>query len=183
MKKPALAVLLIAFLALSMGAQAPQQQPQPKPEDLAKNLILVEKAQSIPDSMKTGFDAITAKTSIAMLSYLASDLLEGRETGTRGYQLAADYAASLFALWKVKPAGDLPPRSFGRRMMAAAAQPAAPPEKTYLHDFALQETVESSSQMAYEVRKGESVKTHPFLPGADYSSMFSTGESLKAPVV
>jgi len=148
MKKPALAVLLVAFLAFSLSAQAPQQQPQPKPEDLAKNLILVEKAQSAPDSMKAGFEAITAKTSIAMLSYLASDLLEGRETGTRGYQLAADYAASLFALWKLKPAGDLPPRAFGRRMMAPAPQSANPPEKTYLQDFALQETIESSSQMA-----------------------------------
>ncbi|HVP91315.1 MAG TPA: M28 family peptidase [Terriglobales bacterium] len=183
MKKPVLAVLLVGFLTLSLSSQVPPQ-PQPKPEDLAKNLVLVEKAQSAPDFMKAGFESITAKNSIAMLSYLASDLLEGRETGTRGYQLAAEYAASLFALWQLKPAGDLPARNFGRRMMGAPApQSANPPEKTYLQDFALQETVESSSQMAYEVHKGDLVKTHPFLPGVDYSSMFSTGETLKAPVI
>jgi Peptidase family M28 len=184
MKKPALAVLLVGFLMLSLSAQAPQQQPQPKPEDLAKNLILVEKAQAVPDAMKAGFEAITAKTSIAMLSYLSSDLLEGRETGTRGYQLAADYAASLFALWKLKPAGDLPARIFVRRMTGAPPpQSATPPERTYLQDFALQETVESSSEMAYEVHKGEMVKTKPFHPGVDYANVFSTGDTLKAPVV
>ncbi|MGA2362525.1 MAG: M28 family peptidase [Candidatus Aminicenantales bacterium] len=183
MKKPALAVLLVALLSFSINAQV-AQQPQPKPEDLAKNLVLVEKAQPVPDVMKAGFESITAKDSIAMLSYLASDLLEGRETGTRGYQLAADYAASLFALWKLKPAGDLPSRGFGRRMMGAPApQAATPSEKTYLQDFALQETSESSSQMAFEVHKGDTVKTHPFLPGIDYSSMFSTGETITAPVV
>jgi len=183
MKKPVLAVLLAAVLTLSISAQVPPQ-PQPKPEDLAKNLVLVEKPQPVPDIMKAGFESITAKDSIAMLGYLASDLLEGRETGTRGYQLAADYAASLFALWKLKPAGDLPSRGFGRRMMGGPApQSATPPEKTYLQDFALQETSESSSQMAFEVHKGDNVKTHPFLPGVDYSSMFSTGESMTAPVV
>jgi hypothetical protein len=183
MKKPVLAVLLAAVLTLSISAQVPPQ-PQPKPEDLAKNLVLVEKPQPVPDIMKAGFESITAKDSIAMLGYLASDLLEGRETGTRGYQLAADYAASLFALWKLKPAGDLPSRGFGRRMMGGPApQSATPPEKTYLQDFALQETSESSSQMAFEVHKGDTVKTHPFLPGIDYSSMFSTGETMTAPVV
>lgn len=183
MKKPALAVVLFALLTFTISAQV-AQQPQPKPEDLAKNLVLVEKVQPVPDVMKAGFESITAKDSIAMLSYLASDLLEGRETGTRGYQLAADYAASLFALWKLKPAGDLPARGFGRRMMGAPSpQSATPPEKTYLQDFALQETSESSSQMAFVVHKGDTVKTRPFLPGIDYSSMFSTGESLTAPVV
>jgi hypothetical protein len=184
MKKPTLAVLLIAFLALSISAQAPQQQPQPKPEDLAKNLVLVEKTQPVPDAMKAGFESITAKDSITMLTYISSDLMEGRETATRGYQLAADYAASLFALWKVKPGGDVPGRGFGRRRMGGPApQPATPPEKTYLQDFALQEITESSSQITLEVRRGDSVNKHPFQPGLDYSSMSSTGETLTAPVV
>jgi hypothetical protein len=182
MKKPALAVLLFALLAFSINAQVPQQT-QPKPEDLAKNLVLVEKAQPVPDVMKAGFESITAKDSITLLTYISSDLLEGRETGTRGFQLAADYAASLFALWKIKPAGDLPSRGFGRRMMAPPAQPAAPQEKTYFQDFALQKITESSSQVTLEVRKGDLVKTHPFQPGFDYTSMSSTGETVTAPVV
>jgi hypothetical protein len=37
--------------------------------------------------------------------YLASDLLEGRETGTHGEQLAAEYIAARFAQIGLKPAG------------------------------------------------------------------------------
>jgi len=184
MKKPALAVLLFALLAFSVTAQVPQQ-PQPKPEDLAKNLVLVEKTQPVPDVMKAGFESITAKDSITLLTYISSDLMEGRETGTRGYQLAADYAASLFALWRVKPAGDLPSRGFGGRrgMGGPPAQPAAPQERTYLQDFALKEITEASSQMTLQIRTGDTVKTRPFQSGLDYSSMSSTGETLTAPVV
>jgi Peptidase family M28 len=38
--------------------------------------------------------------------YLASDLLEGREPGTRGYDLAAAYVAAQFAALGLKPGGD-----------------------------------------------------------------------------
>jgi hypothetical protein len=41
----------------------------------------------------------------AHVSFLASDLLEGRNTGTRGYDIAADYVASHFAQWGLKPGG------------------------------------------------------------------------------
>ena len=42
----------------------------------------------------------------AHMSFLASDLLEGREAGTRGYDIAAQYAASQFAQLGLTPAGD-----------------------------------------------------------------------------
>lgn len=178
------AVLLVAALtALSLGAQEPPRQ-QPKPEDILKNLVLVEKTAPVPEAMKAGFESITAKDSLAMLSFISSDLLEGRETATRGYQIAAEYAASLFALWKLKPAGDMPAPSFGRGMMMAppgAGRPAA--ERTYLQEFALREITESSSRIVLEVRKGDALKTRIFTGGQDYQSMSMTGESLAAPVV
>lgn len=40
------------------------------------------------------------------LNFLADDLLEGREAGTRGYDIAALYAANHFASLGLKPAGD-----------------------------------------------------------------------------
>ncbi len=40
------------------------------------------------------------------MRFLASDLLEGREAGTRGYDLAAEYVASQFQLLGLEPAGD-----------------------------------------------------------------------------
>ncbi len=42
----------------------------------------------------------------AHMSFLADDLLEGRGTGTRGYQLAANYVRAQFENMGLKPAGD-----------------------------------------------------------------------------
>src|SRR5699024_4160196 len=42
----------------------------------------------------------------AHLSFLADPLLEGREAGTRGFDLAAAYVASQFAQFGLKPLGD-----------------------------------------------------------------------------
>ena len=41
----------------------------------------------------------------AHVTFLADDLLEGREAGTRGHEIAAGYVASQFALLGVKPGG------------------------------------------------------------------------------
>ena len=42
----------------------------------------------------------------AQVRFLASDLLEGRGTGQRGGDIAAEYMATQFALYGLKPAGD-----------------------------------------------------------------------------
>ena len=42
----------------------------------------------------------------AHLNFLADDLLEGRETGSRGYDIAARYVASQFMQYGLKPKGD-----------------------------------------------------------------------------
>lgn len=42
----------------------------------------------------------------AHMAFLADDLLEGRETGTRGYDIAARYVAAQFTQMGLKPAGD-----------------------------------------------------------------------------
>lgn len=42
----------------------------------------------------------------AHMAFLADDLLEGRETGTRGYDIAARYVAAQFAQIGLQPAGD-----------------------------------------------------------------------------
>jgi len=186
MKKAVLSVLVIFVLAFGLSGQATQQAQQPKPEDVLKNLVLVEKPQAVPDKMKTGFDSITAKDSLAMLTYISSDLMEGRETTTRGYQLAAEYAASLFTLWKLKPAGDQPGmgrmgfRGFDR---GADASRAAPQEKSFLQELALKETTDSSTQISLEAKIGASTKARGFRSGMDFVSMSSSVETVSAPVV
>jgi Peptidase family M28 len=42
----------------------------------------------------------------AHVTFLADDLLEGREAGTRGHEIAAKYIAAQFALFGLKPGGD-----------------------------------------------------------------------------
>jgi hypothetical protein len=51
-------------------------------------------------------DHITAAGIRAHMAFLADDLLEGRGTGTRGYQLAANYVRSQFEQLGLEPAGE-----------------------------------------------------------------------------
>ena len=174
-------ILVIITLVFALKAQAPQQ---PSPEDILKNLCLVEKPQAPPERIKTGFESITAKDSITMLTYISSDLMEGRETATRGFQLAAEYASSLLSLWKLKPAGDTP--GMGRMMFRGRGPqggPTTPPEKSYLQEVVLRETSDVSGQLMLEIKKGALSKTHLFQSGLDFMSVPSAPETVEAPVV
>ncbi len=187
MRKNILTLLFVFALIFSLQAQMPPQQ-QMKLEDVQKALSLVDKAQPAPDRYKAGLEAITAKDSIAMLTFIASDWMEGRETATRGYSIAAEYAASLFRLWGIKPAGDLPSFGGGRggaRRGAQAGAPAAPPERTYFQEFGLKSTTDVQSSMTLEVNKSGAMRIRTFQAGVDYQSMGRGGnpETLSAPVV
>jgi hypothetical protein len=187
MRKNILISLFVFALIFSLQAQMPPQQ-QMKLEDVQKALSLVDKAQPAPDKYKAGLEAITAKDSLAMLTFMSSDWMEGRETGTRGYTMAAEYAASLFKLWGIKPAGDMPSFGGGRGRGGGGAQagaPTTPPERTYFQEFALKSTSDVQSSMSLQVTKGAAVKTRTFVSGVDYQAMGRGGnpETLSAPVV
>jgi Zn-dependent M28 family amino/carboxypeptidase len=60
---------------------------------------------------KTGSDFVPSAEAIkAHMTFLADDAMEGREAGTRGYDIAANYVAANYALLGVKPAGDNGPK-------------------------------------------------------------------------
>jgi Peptidase family M28 len=187
MKKSALAVFIVLCLVFGLSAQTQhaQQPPQQKPEDIQKNLVQVEKTQVVPDKMKPGFESITAKDSIAMLTYIASDLMEGRETTTRGYRLAAEYAASLLALWKLKPGGDQP--SMGRMMMGLPFGPEGPrqtpPERSFLQEFAMREITDSTTVISLDLKVSGLNKTRTFHSGVDFRGTMPGSDSFTAPVV
>ena len=42
----------------------------------------------------------------AHVAFLADDLLEGRDTGSRGHEIAARYVANQFASYGLKPGGE-----------------------------------------------------------------------------
>jgi Zn-dependent M28 family amino/carboxypeptidase len=174
--------LLFFALIFSLQAQAPQQQ-QMKLEDVQKALSLVDKAQPVPDKYKAGFEAITAKDSIAMLTFISSDLLEGRETGTRGYQLGAEYAASLMKMWGLKPAGEMPSFGGGRGMRGGGA-PAAPAERTYFQEFGLRAVTDSQSTVTIDINKSGALKSRTFQSGTDFQAGFGGADgTISAPVV
>ncbi|MGH6784203.1 MAG: M28 family metallopeptidase, partial [Sphingomicrobium sp.] len=73
--------MLLGLATLSMAAASPAADPAPA-------------------------DARVAQRVRADVEFLASDSLEGRDTGTRGHTVAADYVAAQFRAIGLEPAGD-----------------------------------------------------------------------------
>ena len=180
MKKAIVSLFLVGALAAGAAGQATA----PQTEDVTKKMIRIEKIEPAPDFLKAGLDSITATDSMIFLNFLASDLLEGRETGTRGFEIAAEYAASLFSLWKVKPAGDVAAKN--------PLSPMAPPveirkspgsDRSYFQEFMMNEITEVTGEISVDIKTGDSVKSRLFRSGHDFQIMASSSESLTAPVV
>jgi Zn-dependent M28 family amino/carboxypeptidase len=60
----------------------------------------------LPANVAASMQGIDAHRIAEHVRFLSNDLLEGRGTGTRGGDIAANYIASQFALYGLKPAGD-----------------------------------------------------------------------------
>ncbi|HWF37365.1 MAG TPA: M28 family metallopeptidase [Candidatus Acidoferrales bacterium] len=77
---------------------------------LAGALMCACAATSAAPGPKDAADQAMATISAAAMRgdmrFLSSDLLEGRRTGTRGYEIAAQYVASRFESMGLEPAGD-----------------------------------------------------------------------------
>ena len=184
MKKNIGVILVLFIIIVAIQAQGPaQQQTQMTVEEVQRALSLVEKPRPAPDNVRPGFEAISATDTLAMLSYIASDWMKGRDTGDDGFAMAADYVVSLFKMWGIKPGGDQPPASFNFRRMTEGRTPPAPPERSYLQEFALRTTSNVQASLSLEVRKGEMVKTQSFESGVDFMSMRSSAGTISAPVI
>lgn len=88
MKSSLLAVILIATSTFATNAKKPPA------------------ANELPASVKTAMSAVNPDNIRAHVKFLSSDLLEGRGTGQRGGDVAAEYIATQFALAGLKPAGE-----------------------------------------------------------------------------
>jgi Zn-dependent M28 family amino/carboxypeptidase len=66
----------------------------------------VEESLGIPADAGAAMARIDAEKIRAHVRFLSHDLLEGRGTGARGGDIAAEYIATQFALYGLKPAGD-----------------------------------------------------------------------------
>ena len=102
------------------------------------NLLLLLLSVSIfAQSKEDGYKAINETTVKAQLDFLASDWMEGRETGTRGAYMAADYLSSMFQVYGIAPAGDVESIMPSWSEMRAGKKPQE--IETYFQNFSLLE--------------------------------------------
>jgi hypothetical protein len=73
---------------------------------LALAVSLAGYTAEITPARRSALDHISAQSLRGHISFLASDLLEGRDTPSRGLDLAAEYIAAQFRRAGLKPAGD-----------------------------------------------------------------------------
>lgn len=175
-------MLLIAGLMVPAMAQGGGQANRAEKKS-PNNFISVEKVQPVPDRVKKGFESITILDEMSYLKFLASDLLEGRDTGSRGYFISAEFAATLFSSWGLKAAGDMPTQTFSRRFFMNPNMRRPRPKRGYLQHVELKEITGRSSSAKVEYRSGQQYKALMFDENIDYQYMASKSQVITAPVV
>jgi Zn-dependent M28 family amino/carboxypeptidase len=93
-------ILLMAITALAILPLAAQRQARGK---AAKT---TSASTALPPSAIAAMKSIDPQRIRAHVRFLSADLLEGRGTGQRGGDIAANYLASQFEIMGLKPAGD-----------------------------------------------------------------------------
>lgn len=174
MKKMLFAIIILSFF-LTMSAAQEQKDPV---AELMKNLQTVEKADAVPAQLRAGFDSINARDLMTLMAFLSHDALEGREVASPGYDIAAEYARSLFALWGLKPGGDLPRPAAGF-FGPDPGKPAAKPERGYLQEFAMKEALETTAAVVLESGR----VARAFTPDVDFVFSSLLPLDLSAPLV
>jgi hypothetical protein len=141
-------------------------------------LVLNASAQSFEEAGKKGMAGITENVLKAQLTFLASDWMEGRETGEKGEYMSADYIASMLQLYGARPGGD-----FASGQAAQVRGTARP--RTYYQNFQLLKSSPGTEQkMSLVTSGGTGSGTVRFVWNVDYTFRNSaTGLELDAPVV
>src|SRR5438105_15289560 len=75
-------------------------------QNSSQRTMAVGASVHFPPAAIAAFQKIDAERIRAHVRFLSHDLLEGRGTGQRGGDIAAEYIATQFALYGLKPAGD-----------------------------------------------------------------------------
>lgn len=137
-------------------------------------------AQENPDK---GWQAISVKSVEAPLSFLASDWTEGREVGTKGAYLAADYIASVFQMYGIKPMGDMDLKRLSREYRLKGIEPQS--YRSYFQNFDLiTETRKDVSELHLITTSDLSSSDKKLIEGVDYQINGNSGAiDLDAPVV
>ncbi len=130
-----------------------------------------------------GLQAITADVVKGQLRFLASDWTEGRAVGTKGEYLAADYIASMFEFYGLKPFGDIAVSSPSRSEMMAGVRPKS--GKTYFQNISFIQYEPGAEQSLSVISTGinsESAINFGFKTDF-YVRTGAVGQTAKAPLV
>ncbi len=98
------AFLTFALILLTTGVFA--QGTQSSEPSKGNSSIPTPKVTGLAAAAEQAMGAVDPEKIRAHVRFLADDLLEGRGTGQRGGDIAAQYIATQFALYGLKPAGD-----------------------------------------------------------------------------
>jgi len=176
----------VLFVGPSLMGQEPKGKTEPNKEDRSnmKNFSIIEKVLPTPEDLKAGFESITGKDAGTYLKFLASDLLEGRDTGSMGYDIAAEFVSTMFALWGIQPAGDVPQKTPDfRHFSPPGSEKKEKSQRSYFQEVEMKEIMNQDSRVTVEYVKGTESKSRTFYPDIDYQFRSSYTQMLSAPVV
>lgn len=158
-------------------------QEKQEPKDPLKDLQLVEKVQAVPDQFKAGFESITKADAEAFLKFIASDLLEGRDTNSSGYTIASEFAAALFASWGMEPAGDFELKSPQGMFGFMRGEKNDPPKRTFFQVVPLREKISEKTDLVFKETHGSAVKTYKPVEHIDYIMQSSQPTDIETTLV
>jgi hypothetical protein len=169
--------LVLALSVLMLFATGfPQQSKEAREEKSGKYLFIKNTIKPVSQSVKPGFESIKGKEAFSYLAFLASDLLEGRETGTRGFDSAAEYVASRFSRWGILPAGDFS-KIFPPGNRAKRGKNPINPTKDYFQRMEIKEVLDCRMEISLEKAENSGIRTLKFHPFRDFR--YSTGDSFE----
>ena len=140
-------------------------------------------AASAQKTKDPGLQSITLESVEAPLEFLASDWTEGREVGTKGAYMAADYIASLFKIYGIRPLGDTAVKKMSRESRMAGGKPES--YRSYFQNFDLLTGPRKSENSLSLINKtAHSVKELTLIEGTDYELRDNPSSmEIEAPVV
>src|ERR671932_679559 len=95
-----------ALLLLCLAAAAGVAQTAPRAPSNAAAQKAPAQHRAVPAAWRAALERVSADSMRGHLSFLSSDRLEGRNTPSRGLDLAAEYIAAQFRRAGLEPLGD-----------------------------------------------------------------------------
>ncbi len=102
MRRFALLISILILAAVSAFAQGSKAATSRS----SNSSVPTPKVSGLPPAAEQAMGSVDPEKIRAHVRFLAHDLLEGRGTGQRGGDIAAEYIGTQFALYGLKPAGD-----------------------------------------------------------------------------